>query len=200
MYGVQITNSSGKVLIRDDESVPMLYNKLTFTAANQTIATSVPSNLPPPMVFTRGQLYVTLVVSGSFWAVKTGSADFTGTAYIYGPPIVSLETAKYGVQIFKANGGLAYSAGRKAIRILDVRNIPDVYKIPLARYSKAIAVAPIAWVQWEPYNATDDRPYPWRFFALTDNTLVAKKQRWLTQSTWPYSPPLYLTIIDVTGL
>lgn len=199
MYGAQITNSAGKVLIRDDESVPMLYNKLTFTGAG-TIATSFPSNLPPPMVFTRGQLHVTLVVSGSFWAVKAGSKDFTGTAYIYGPPSASLETAKYGLQIFKANGQLAYSAGRKAIRVLDVKNVLDVYQNPLASYSKAIAVAPIAWVQWEPYNATDDRPYQWVFFAMTNNTLVAQKRNWLRQDSWPYSPPLFLTVIDVTGL
>lgn len=196
MYGVQLTNSRGVSLINPGEVVPQFHAKYAVSGGVQTFNTGIPSGSQAPLVFTRGQVLARVVASGGAWIIETDYYSRDGEIFVFSQP--TPQSGKYGVQVFKPNGQLAYQSNKKAIRLLDVLTLSSPPTAVLARYDRKIAVnAKFAGMVGNP--SISEVRFVW-YMAHTDNTVTSRIVNMVRMSRGTAFPPASLIVIDVTGL
>lgn len=122
-YGALIQNSAGKILIAEGELAPVYRNKYSVTAdskaASGVITTNIASTEKFCMPFSRGPCWIHLTISGGFYCVNWRlPANSSATIYVYGPPIRTNGT--YGIQVFNADGSLAYQNNGSSMRLIGI--------------------------------------------------------------------------------
>lgn len=196
MYGVQLTNSRGISLINPGEVVPQFHSKYTVSGGVQVFNTGISSSLQAPLAFTRGQVLARVKASGGAWVVETDYYSGGGEIFVFSQP--TLQPGKYGVQVFKADGQLAYQSNKKALRVLDVLTLSSPPTAVLARYDRKIAVnAKFAGLVGNPQLS--ETRFVW-YLAHTDNTVTSRIVNLVRMVRGTAFPPASLVVIDVTGL
>lgn len=120
-YGALIQNANGKTLIAEGELAPTFRGKYSVSAgsavATGTIVTSIASTEKFCMPFSRGPCWLNVTISGGFYRVSWRLlANNTGTVYVFGPPIRA--NSVYGIQVFNADGSLAYQNNGSSMRLI----------------------------------------------------------------------------------
>ena len=120
-YGALIQNAAGKTLLAEGEHAPAFRGKYSVSAGSKgatgVITTSVASTEKFCMPFARGPCWIYLMVSGGFYCVNWRLiANSSATIYVFGPPTRSNGT--YGIQVFNADGSLAYQNNGRSMKLI----------------------------------------------------------------------------------
>lgn len=143
-YGLSITNSSGTVLIADDEMVPRFIMKYAIPNGVSTVNTGLPSTELPPISFQAGGFaQQRFYASNGVWMIEYNKIMTTNNAvvaYIFGNKLTS---SQYGLRIFNSKGGVAYESTSRSVRVMGIfgagaLSLPQTYSVPVAVLPKII--------------------------------------------------------------
>lgn len=144
-YGFNITNSSGTILIAEDEIVPRYIMKYAIPNGISNVNTGLSASELPPLSFqAEGFAQQRMYVSNGVWMIEYNKIKTTSNpavAYIFGNKPTN---NKYGIRVYNSKGGIAYESTGRSLRVVGAfganqLSLPRTFSVPVAVLPKIIS-------------------------------------------------------------